>query len=255
LKRFAVVLAVLACLAFASAASAQVTGTYTWSPQSIVSSSGLNAAAYCGSGEYGGIFTGTLYQGTTAVSTGYSLCNELGANITGTFQVSVLSLNNSTYYTYDNSGITYNIASSPQAQGAIAYLVDSYLTKFALGTSTAYNTYSVDQKRAALQLAIWKLWGFNISSGLNSSTINALATSLVTEGTANYALGLTSNDVVWVHNPVLANGAGYQDQIVQLIDDGITTHGMTTPEGSSLALLLPGLLPAALILRRKSRKG
>jgi hypothetical protein len=110
---------------------------------------------------------------------------------------------------------------------------------------------------SALQLAVWKEWGFQDVGGSGSAVTYGLS-QLNPHATAvyNYLLGKAANNTAYTSPNVYwlrlsANTGDIQDQIVYVANSDI--H-LIVPEASSLALLLPGLLPVALLLMKRTRK-
>jgi hypothetical protein len=237
----------------------------------------------------GGIFHTQLREGAVvpgnptsgALITQYSFCVETRQNIAAgnNYNVSLIRLTemnaaelaNNTLGTFgppeDNT--TIHLARDAN-RGGIAYLMNKYLW----ATVGMPNGAAKNAQAAGLQGAMWYLWGFN--SGYNDAGVigteeagdefqsgfldpgtflsgpvgnqfwNLAAHNFVKEAllySPNVNNQYRNSAVLWAHSPVIGqNSPRFQDQV------------FITPEGSSLALLLPGLIPVAIVIRRRSRK-
>ena len=243
-KRVGLLSAVFGLSALASVAQADVF-SYNWN--GVYDGA---VSAYAEENGNGGRFRATLTDVTTGQLVAYgSYCNELGQFISAgaVTPIEVLSLTNLAAgdLTKGTVGGPHDLALFTAGQahlGALAWVVAQHFNE-AQGTTAA----GVSDKEISLQLAIWHLWGlgdptntsFNTSYPLNAYLTNTQAQTWVNDALANHST-YVNNDVVWVR---LATTGAFQDQIMYL-----------TPEASSLALLLPGLIPIGIIIRRRSRK-
>jgi hypothetical protein len=127
----------------------------------------------------------------------------------------------------------------------IAYLVKTYL-----GAKQADAISVTADQATALQYAIWHLWGFD-SEMLNPDPLPAIGPiydQMLRDAAAHPTI---DPDVVWVRLQWASGSeAAYQDQIMY-IPGTYNPRYHLSPETSSLALLLPGLLPVVLLLRRR----
>lgn len=216
----------------------------------------------------GGRFRATLTDTTTAKVIAYgSYCNELGQNIEqGTYiPTDVVALTSKNQLQWENAVSAATTGTLGTYGGPSDTHVDTYsnITGFhsvadaqrnelawvvaqhffdAQGSTVEGN--ALDE--SALQLAIWHLWGFdNIAAygGIDTSTAGGLAQSWVNDAAAH--ADYINNNVLWVRlrKDDQNNIASYQDQIM-----------FVTPEASSLAMLLPGLIPVGFALRRRFRR-
>jgi hypothetical protein len=271
LKRFGLFCTILALTAVAPLAHAQngapLAGTwsYSWTPPLIGQVDDVNGGG-------GGYFPSTLTNGlnpplatgsycndlneeiggngqTVAPTTVYSFANLTSAQLTGKTLVSVDTNTNlidagGSVFTAGGTAITTVDAAASQAHiDEIEYLVANNWSP----TPTAVQA-------SELQLAIWEAWGYGADgqNGGNTAGYQAAADAMWANAVAN-GKTYTNANVLWVYN---ASNGLVQNQIMYVPDGGITTQSTppSTPEGASLALLLPGLFPVGLAIRRKLRK-
>jgi hypothetical protein len=232
IRKTRIVTMVSAVIALAIASSAAQA-----SPWSMTYSGYFGGVSSAPSGNgVGGIFDTTLYKNNVAV-TRWSVCNDLGQYIPPINVTDVKSLQDVTaadvaagWYTTDKNAVHFDggITSGPDNRAGIAYLIATYL-------QPAAAAHDVTTAKA-LQYEVWKLWGFNVYWSNLSASEQALATTMAGQAADAITNNYYNASVWWVHSD------DNQDQIV------------ITPEASSLALLLPGLLPVALVLRKRAKR-
>jgi hypothetical protein len=142
-----------------------------------------------------------------------------------------------------------------------------------LPTSSVASATAADQA-AAIQFAIWDVIYGNFSTSSDVSVAG-----LTNHSASFYITNLNSPDInsvlsdvstllqglqAAISNPTLANGGGLGPGTLLQVNrpgagqdtfggPGITTHIAATPEGASLLLFLPGLIPVAVGLRQRRR--
>jgi hypothetical protein len=127
--------------------------------------------------------------------------------------------------------------SGQQKVDALEYLVATYF----YGSTVDHSGNTA----TSLQYAVWFMWGFNTynsqgytqADGLNGLKAVNLGAYNMVEDAVNNGQQYSNPNVLWVYNSPV------QNQIM-----------FVTPEGESLALLLPGLIPVGFAIRRKVRK-
>lgn len=118
--------------------------------------------------------------------------------------------------------------------GELSYLYNQY------GWSAPQNS----SQAAEVQLAMWKILYGAAFTFVNTGVVtNAAVASLVAE-----AAGKTDHNVYFIKRTPVGNTPGQM-----FIGGKGQPHEQLTPEASSLLLLLPGILPLGLMLRKRSR--
>jgi hypothetical protein len=273
-KLCGVICAGLALVALSGAAQAQ-TGNplagnwqYSWTG----SGSSLQGQVSDGYGNVGGLFAGAeLTNNGTAVAYN-SYCNDLGEEIPWNGTNGTQAPLNTTVYQLSNltageiAGTSNGAGGSPlvsydQNNNAIAagQTVDGISGQQKVNTleylvATNWNAALNDTTgldAGALQLAIWHLWGYTTpyGSGTSDGAAAVQAQTWVNAAESYVAANqsYTNADVLWIYNSPTQNQIMFDPTL-------FNPNGQVTPEGQSFALLLPGLLPIAFVIRRKLRK-